>query len=137
MVAVFGTYITWASYAIIAASFAFAKLLRKHPVRELFIFADCVLFAAMTYVSFGHVGYVSVAFFIFIVPLYFISVKKNRGLFFIMVVPAALVALVYCFASSDFLYIMALGFQIATGAGICIVYDLFDRKGTVYDRRAS
>jgi hypothetical protein len=124
MVAVFGTYVTWASYAIIAVSFVFAKFLKKHPIRELFILANCVLFAVMTYVSFGHVGYVSVAFFVFIVPLYFISEKKNRGLFFVMVVPAALVALVYCFASSDFLYIMALGFQIATGAGICIVYNL-------------
>ena len=129
MVDVFGARMTYAAYAIIAVSFIFQKMLRKHPFRELVVIADFILFALMTYVSYGHVGYVSVAFFAFIIPVYFLSEKRNLRLFFLMIVPAALVALVYCFASSDFLYIMALGFQIATGAGICILYDFTEGYG--------
>ena len=122
MIDVFGIF-TWAAYALIGISFVFQKFLKKHPLKEIVTVTDVMLFAVMTFISFGHTGYVSVAFFVFIIPLYFVSEKNNTGLFFMMVIPAALVALVYCFASSDFLYIMALGFAIATPAGICILYD--------------
>ncbi len=122
LVDVFGMF-TWVSYAFIAVTFVFQKRLKKHPLCEITVFLDVCLFAVLAYMSFGHVGYISVAFFVFILPVYFVSEKKNHSLFILMAVPAALVALIYCFASSDFLYIMALGFAIATSAGICAVYD--------------
>lgn len=128
MTAVFGIW-TYVSYAFVATSFVLQKFLKKRPLCAIAVTADAALFAVMAVVSYGHTGYVSVAFFMFILPLYFVSERKNHRLFVLMVIPAALVALIYCFASSDFLYIMALGFAIATSAGICAAYDFYKESG--------
>ncbi len=121
---VFGTYITYASYLLIAVSFLFQKILKKHPFREISVGAAIIIFILMSYKAFGHTGYMQVVFFMFMIPVYFVSEKKNAGLFWLMSVPAVLVALIYCFASSDFLYVMAIGAAIGTPAGVCALYDL-------------
>ena len=72
-------------------------------IRHIVVIADAVIFVMMSYLSMGHTGYIQVAFFMFAVPVYFVSEKKNRVLFWLMSVPGVLVALIYCFASSDFL----------------------------------
>ena len=120
---VFGMY-TWAMYALVAVSVIFGKFLKKHPFCEIVSLADVILFALMTYVSFGRVGYMQAVFFMFMVPVFAVSEKKNVRLFITMVVPSVLVALIYCFTSSDFLYVMAVGFAIGSSAGVCAVYDL-------------
>ncbi len=122
MIEVFGIY-TWISYGLIGSAVIFQKILKRHPFCELAVLVDAVLFVLMTVRSFGHTGYVSVAFFIFVIPVFFVSEKKNARLFTLFVIPAGLIALVYCFASSDFMYIIALGCAIASMAGICLLYD--------------
>ncbi|MCR5830703.1 MAG: hypothetical protein K6G67_01000 [Lachnospiraceae bacterium] len=123
MTEVFGIY-TWAVYFLCAITFVFQKPLQKRPFREAVVALDTILFAILAYLSYGHTGYISVAFFVFFIPLFFISRRKNHMLFVLFVIPSALFALIYCFASSDFLYIIALGLAMATSAGICAVYDL-------------
>ena len=119
---VFGIY-TYVAYAIIAVSFAFQKILKKHPLCELVVLADCLLFAVMAYLSAGHTGYILVAFFMFMIPVFFVSERKNHVLFWLCSIPAVIVAITYSFASSDFLYVIALGLSIASGAGVCVLYD--------------
>ena len=127
MTEVFGMY-TWAVYALCTITFVFQKLLQKHPLREIVIIADTLLFAVMAYLSLGHTGYISVAFFAFFIPLFFISRRKNHMLFILFVIPSFLFAIIYCFTSSDFLYIIALGLAIANSAGVCAVYDLVSEE---------
>ncbi len=117
---VFGSW-TYVSYALIAVSFVFQKFLKKHPVKETVAVFDVILFAVMAYISYGHTGYIQVCFFLFFIPLFFISEKKDKALFYLSVIPSVAVAVIYCFVSSDFLYVMALGAALSTGAGICTV----------------
>ena len=125
---VFGSW-TYVSYLLIAVSFIFQKYLKKRPYREIVTAADIVLFAIMAYISYGHTGYIQVCFFLFFIPLFFISSGKDNVLFFSSVITSVAVAVIYCFVSSDFLYVMAIGAAVSTGAGICTVYDLV--KGDV------
>lgn len=120
---VFGSW-TFASYALITLSFVLQKFLKKHPVKEIVIILDTVLFAVMSYISYGHTGYIQVCFFLFFIPLFFISEKKDNALFYLSVIPSVAVAVIYCFVSSDFLYVMALGAALSAGAGICTVCTL-------------
>ena len=125
---VFGIY-TYVSYALIAVSLVFQKFLKKHPFYEIVVFTDCILFAIMACISFGHTGYIHVAFFMFAVPVFFISERKNHALFWLTVIPAGLIALVYCFTSSDFLYVVALGLSVGIPACLCAVSDLMRSIG--------
>ena len=50
MTDVFGMY-TWAVYALCTITFVFQKLLQKHPLREIVIIADTLLFAVMAYLQ--------------------------------------------------------------------------------------
>lgn len=120
---VFGDF-TNVSYALIAITFLFQKFLKKHEIRHFITIADILVFCVMAYLGRGRVGYIQAAFFLFMIPLFFITQKKNHRLFWLMTIPAGLVALIYSFTSSDFLYVMAIGFAIASGAGLCIYYDL-------------
>lgn len=128
LVDVFGIY-TYAGYALIAVSFVFQKFLKKHPFYETLVIADCVLFVIMSVISFGRTGYIHVAFFMFAVPIFFISGKKNHALFWLSVIPAGLIALVYCFTSSDFLYVIALGLSVGIPACLCAVSDMLRSIG--------
>ncbi len=119
---VFG-YWTYGSYILIAVSFAFQRLLKDHPLREITVFLAGVIFAADAVMAWGHTGYIQVAFLLFALPVFFTSPRKNIVLFWLFVIPALLVAAIYCFASSDFLYVIAIGCAIATGAGVCAAYD--------------
>ncbi|MBO4903997.1 MAG: hypothetical protein J5367_02120 [Lachnospiraceae bacterium] len=119
---VFGMY-TYASYILIALSFVSGRFLKKHPFCDIIVFADTVLFAIMAVISFGHTGYVHVAFFLFALPVFFVSEKKNHTLFWMMVIPAGLVSVIYSFTSSDFLYVIALGLSVAVSACLCAVCD--------------
>ncbi|MCR5687977.1 MAG: hypothetical protein K6G58_08155 [Lachnospiraceae bacterium] len=120
---VFGP-LTYCSYALIAVTAAFGRRLKRHPLWEIVAAADTVLFILMAVRAMGHTGYIQAVFFLFMLPLYFISEKKDTALFLLTAVPAVLVALIYSFSSSDFLYVMAIGFSIGTLAGPCIIYDL-------------
>ncbi|MBQ6575193.1 MAG: hypothetical protein IJL90_03700, partial [Lachnospiraceae bacterium] len=124
---VFGVW-TYFSYALIAISFLFQKYIRKHPQKEIVAAADIALFAVMSYVSFGHTGYIQVCFFLFFIPLFFVSDKKDHALFWPSVISSVSVAVIYCFVSSDFLYVMALGAALSTGAGICTVCNFAGKK---------
>ena len=127
---VFGLW-TYPAYLLAAVTFVFQKPLAKRTLREIIVIADVVLFCIMSYISIGHTGYIQAVFFMFVIPLFFVSEKKNVRLFVLFVIPAAVVALTYCFTSSDFLYVMAIGFAIAAPAGVCIVSDLagsFDKS---------
>ncbi|MCR5590745.1 MAG: hypothetical protein K6F73_04370 [Lachnospiraceae bacterium] len=114
---------TYCSYILIAICAIFGRWLKKRPFCYFAVLADIVIFAAMAIRSFGHTGYIQAAFFMFMIPVFFISEKKDSALFSLMAVPSVLVALIYCFASSDFLYVMAIGFAISSGAGVCVLYD--------------
>ena len=92
MTEVFGIY-TWAAYGLCTITFVFQKLLQKSPLREIIVIADTMLFAVMAYLSLGHTGYISVAFFAFFIPLFFISRRKNHMLFILFVIPSFLFAL--------------------------------------------
>lgn len=121
---VFGTY-TYASYALIAASFVFARFLKKSMLGHVVVIVDTVLFLVMSFVSLGHTGYIQVAFFMFMIPVYFVSQKRNPKLFWLTVIPSVVVAVIYCFTSSDFLYVMAIGAALSTGTGVCVLYDFY------------
>lgn len=118
----FGIY-TYGSYILIAVSFIFAKFLKKHPFREITVILSVIVFALQAYKAWGYTGYIQVAFFMFMLPVFFISEKKNNALFWLMTVPAVLVAAIFCLASSDFLYVIAIGCAIGTSAGVCALYD--------------
>lgn len=125
---VFGKF-TYVSYALIAVSFVFQKYLKKPPYNKIVIAVDTVLFAIMANYSLGHTGYIHVAFFMFAVPAFFISEKKNHRLFWLTVIPAGLIALIYCFTSSDFLYVIALGLSVGIPACLCAAYDMLRGEG--------
>ena len=125
---VFGIY-TYAAYLLCAFSFLFQKVLKKHPFCDLVIFADVLLFALMTFRSFGHTGYIQVVLFICMVPVFFVSESKNHRLFWLFSVPGVLVAVIYCFASSDFLYVMAIGCALAANIAPCVMYDYVHERG--------
>ncbi len=144
LVEVYGKGVTYASYLLVAISCVLQKYLKKHPLREIVIFSDAVVFALMAYHSVWFTGYILVAFFMFMIPVFFVSEKKNNELFYLMSVPAVFVAIIYCFSSSDFLYVMAIGASVATGAGVCAVYDAIrsdrasgDDKGQIARRAAA
>ena len=119
---VFGVW-TYCYYILIAASALFSKWLKKHPFCEIVAVADIAVFAAAAYLSFGRTGYIQAAFFMFVITIFFISEKKDSALFFLTAVPSVAVAVIYCFTSSDFLYVMAIGFAIGSGAGVCMLHD--------------
>ncbi|MCR5301517.1 MAG: hypothetical protein K6E49_03655 [Lachnospiraceae bacterium] len=120
---VFGVYVTYAAYILIAVSFVFQKYLKRYPFCEIVTALDTVLFAVMTYLSFGHTGYIQVVFFICMIPVFFVSEKKNNRLFWLFVIPSGLVSVIYSFASSDFLYVIAIGCALGTSAGVCAIHD--------------
>ena len=119
---VFGKW-TYISYALIAITLVFQNYLKRHELKYFITIADVVVFAVMAYLGRGKVGYIQAAFFLFMIPVFFVSEKKNHRLFWLMAVPAGLVALIYSSTSSEFLYVMAIGFAIASGAGLCLLYD--------------
>ena len=119
---VFGN-LTWAMYGLAALSFIFGNKLKKYRGVCLIIAADVVIFCIAAYMGAGKTGYIQAVFFMFMLPVYFISEKKNHRLFLITVIPSILVALIYSSTSSDFLYVMAIGFAIGQTAGVCAVYD--------------
>ncbi len=122
---VFGS-LTWFSYALIAVSVLFQRILRKLPYCFLTVFAGAVLFAIEAYIARGHSGYIQVVFMMFMIPVFFVSQKKNLILFYLMTVPSVIVAVIYCFTSSDFLYVMAIGAAVSMPAGVCVLYDFYD-----------
>ena len=128
----------YCSYTLIAVSFLFQKILKKHPFCETVAALSFAVFVIQAVLSRGHTGYIQVAFFLFVIPVFFVSEKKNNGLFWLMFVPAALVALIYCFSSSDFLYVMAIGCFVSSGAGVCVLYDFAkgntETAGQGYDK---
>ena len=122
---VFGSY-TYMAYALCIGTFLLQRFIKKHPFRDIIIFADAVLFVLMTSRAMGYTGYIQVVLFICMIPVFFVSDKKDRDLrlFVLFVIPSALVALIYCFASSDFLYVMAIGCALGSSVAPCILYDL-------------
>ena len=130
---VFGSY-TYMAYALCAGSFIFQKLLRKRPYSHIVVIADTVLFALMTVRSFGYTGYIQVVFFICMIPVFFVSERKNGRLFWLFSIPSILVAVIYCFASSDFLYVMAIGCALAASVAPCVLYD-YTRQGTSEEQK--
>lgn len=120
---VFGVNVTYAAYALVGISFVFQRYLKRQYFRQITIAADVLLFIVMAYRSFGHTGYIQVVFFIFMLPVFFTSDRKNNRLFWLFVIPAGLVSVIYCFASSDFLYVMAIGCAIGATPGVCALYD--------------
>lgn len=127
---VFGIY-TYGSYILIAVSFIFSKYLKKHPLQEITAVSAVIVFALQAYMAWGHTGYIQVAFFMFALPVFFVSEKKNHALFWLMVIPATLVAAIFCFSSSDFLYVIAIGCAIGTSAGVCALYDFAKGNGRI------
>lgn len=122
LVNVFGIY-TYFAYVLCALSFLFQKILKRHLFRDIVVFADATLFVLMAVRSFGYTGYIQVVFFICMLPVFFVSERTNSRLFWLFSIPSALVAVIYCFASSDFLYVMAIGCALAASVAPCILYD--------------
>ena len=124
LVQVFGVY-TYFSYVLIAVSFVFGKYLAKKPLCHIVVIVDTILFALMAYDAYGHTGYIQVAFFLFVIPVYFVSDRRNTFLFWLFIIPSVLVSVIYCFTSSDFLYVMAIGAALSSGVGVSFVYDYY------------
>ena len=119
---VFGAY-TYAAYMLCGIAFLLQGRLKRSPFCHFVIIADTVLFVLMADKAYGHTGYIQVALFIFMIPVFCITTGKNHRLFLLFIPAGSAVALIYCFASSDFLYVMAIGCAVAVTAAAPILYD--------------
>lgn len=131
---VYGRY-TYAAYFLMGLTFVFQKLLKKKPISDIIVLLDAMLFVILAIKSYGHTSYIQVAFSMFAMPVFFLSEKKNHKLFWIFSVTGVVLGLVYRLSSSDFLYVMAIGFFITALSGVCFVYDYF-KAGVSSDAKA-
>lgn len=114
---------TYVAYLMIIVTFVFQKWLKKKPIADIIVILDGVLFIILAIKSYGHTGYIQAAFMLFALPVYFLSNKKNHYLFWSLVPFGMILAVTYCFTSSDFLYVMAIGFFIVAIAGVGFTHD--------------
>ena len=121
---------TYIGYGLILLTFAFQKFLKKKPLADIIVAFDCCYFIILAVKSYGHTGYIQAALVLFSLPVFFLSQKKNLRLFFLFVTWGMILAVTYCFTSSDFLYVMAIGFFIVAIACICFMYDYVAGSGT-------
>lgn len=114
---------TYLSYLLIAFTFFFQKLLKKRIVKDLIVLFDVFLFIVLSIKSYGHTGYIQAALVLFAIPVFFLSAKKNFRLFWLLGSWGMILAVTYCFTSSDFLYVCAIGFFIVAIASVAFMYD--------------
>ena len=114
---------TYIGYFFIVSSFLLQKFLKKKPISDIIVLCDFLLFIVLSVKSYGHTSYIQAAFVMFALPVFFLAEKKNYRLFFLLVIWGMIMAVTYCFTSSDFLYVMAIGFFIVAIACVAFVYD--------------
>lgn len=120
-------YRKWAylGYLFIALCIIFKKFIIKTGLRSYVFFADIVLFIIYAVYSFRHTGYIQSALCIVCLPLYILTVNKDKKLFNIVYLPGLLFSLVYSYSSNGFLYVLSMGHAIACVAGIVFIYDFY------------
>lgn len=114
---------TYAGYLMIIVSFVFMKWLKKKPFCYIVTIICTILFAIYAVKSFGHTGYIQSAFCLAMIPVFFVSEKKNHSAFRLFMICGMLLAMTYSFSSSDFLYVLAIGHFISAIACILAIYD--------------
>jgi len=123
---------TYLGYFFVGVTFVFQKFLKKKPVSDFIVLADFILFIILAVKSYGHTSYIQAALVIFAIPIFFLSNKKNIRLFLLLGGWGIILSVTYCFTSSDFLYVMSIGFFIVAVACIAFMYDYV--KSSVEDK---
>lgn len=118
---VYGNF-TYAAYALAAFCFLFGRRLSE-KAKAVAALIDTVLFAAFFVLSIGHTGYISTALILFALPVYFMTEKRNKNLFFLLYAAGLVFAMVFSYSSNGYLYIMTLGHSISAVGAICFLHD--------------
>ena len=117
------------AYFMIAATFVLQKFLnKKKQIANVIVLFDVVLFIVLGIKSYGHTGYIQAAYMFFALPIFFLTSKKNHRLFWLFGTWGMILAVTYCFTSSDFLYVLAIGFFIVAIASVAFVYDYISEQ---------
>lgn len=132
---VYGRF-AYGSYLLSAFCLLFG---RKLPPKGKIILAviDTVLFAVFFVFSIGHTGYISTAIILFALPLYFMTEKRNKSLFFLLYIAGLVFAMVFSYSSNGYLYIMTLGHSISAVGAICFLHDFCSETASDKDFQAA
>ncbi len=113
---------TYLSYLLILFCLLFGrKLSAKWKI--ILTAIDTLLFVVFFVFSIGHTGYISTALILFALPLYFMTQKRNKPLFFLLYCAGLVFAMVFSYSSNGYLYIMTLGHSISAVGAICFLHD--------------
>lgn len=118
---VYGRF-TYASYLLILFCLFFGRRLGA-KWKIILSVTDTVLFAVFFVFSLGHTGYISTAVILFALPLYFMTEKRNKSLFFLLYAAGLVFSMVFSYSSNGYLYIMTLGHSISAVGAICFLHD--------------
>lgn len=102
-------------------------------LRQLFVAADLLLFAAYFSCSIGHTGYIQTALCMTALPLFFLTEKKNWRLFFLLFTGGMLFSIVFSYSSNGYLYILSMGHFIASIASILFIQDYISEAAECYE----
>lgn len=120
---VYGRKLTYTGYLLIIISFLSQRFLKKKPLSQIIVILDIVLFVVYAIKSYGHTGYIQTALCMTALPAYFLTEKKNHKLFTIYGVGGLIMALTYNFSSSDFLYVLSIGYFVSAIGCVGFLYD--------------
>ena len=119
----YGGYI---SYLLILGSFiaSFFKISKdKRFITGVFT-ADTLLLIYLFTCSFGHTGYIQTTLCLYLIPLFFLTEKRDMRLFWTLMVSGMVLSLVYSYSSNGYLYVLSMGHFI-TCIGCIVAADRF------------
>jgi len=95
----------------------------SHHLKLLLGYADIVLFIVYFIYSIGHTGYIQTAVCLFVLPLFFLTDKKNWTAFLLLYVSGMIFSLVYSYSSNGYLYVLSMGHSIAAIGSVLLIHD--------------
>lgn len=107
------------------------KWIKNTIASDAIVIADILIYIVLAIKSYSHTGYIQSVLVLTLIPLFFLSNKKNHRLFWLFAVGGATLAMTYSVSSNGQLYILAIGHFIMAIACICASYDYFSSKDEI------
>lgn len=118
---VFGPVTIISCLSILFTAFYGRKL--KDIYKAILAMIQIPLAAYYIFCSLGHTGYINAVLLLFGLPFYFMTVKRNKPLLFLLYGSGLSLSMVYSYSSNGYLYIMTLGHSLCAIGAFLFLFD--------------
>lgn len=127
---VFGRIYYLSIVLVILALLSYVNSGVKKHIRPYLLLADLLLFAYYFAIGCNNTGFMNTAFALFIFPVFFMTEKKDWGIFLTFFMGGLIVSMTYSLSSFCDLYVLSIGHGIAAAGGLLLLHDfIVERAG--------